>query len=405
MDIKIPALGESITEARIVRWLKRDGETVKLDEPIVEIETDKASDSIPAPADGALHITIKADQTAAVGAVIGAVESAKTPASRFPARHTAAKEKVNNGRPKTAAPLARRANEKESPAAPSARRASEGESRASEGEPPAVPLARRASEGESPALPSTKRASEEKLAQSASQGEKPARETRERMSPIRQRIAERLLAAQQTTATLTTFNEADMSAVTDVRARFKESFKEKNGVGLGLMSFFVKATVEALKTFPIVNARIDGNDIIWQHFYDVGVAVSTDRGLFVPILRDADRLSFADIEKRIVELAALVRDGKIEPAHLRGGTFTITNGGIFGSLLSTPLLNPPQAAILGMHAIQKRPIAVANEIVVRPMMNLALTYDHRLIDGRDAVQFLVRVKDLVENPLRFLLET
>jgi 2-oxoglutarate dehydrogenase E2 component (dihydrolipoamide succinyltransferase) len=230
------------------------------------------------------------------------------------------------------------------------------------------------------------------------------RETRVRMSGIRQRIAERLVESQRTTATLTTFNEADLSAVMALREKFKDKFKEKHGVGLGFMSFFVKAAVEALKMFPNANARIDGADVVQQHFYDIGVAVSTERGLMVPIIRDADRLSFVEIEKRIGELAVKARDGKISVSDLQGGTFTITNGGIFGSLLSAPILNPPQTAILGMHAIQKRPVAVGEQVVIRPMMYLALSYDHRLIDGREAVLFLVRIKECVEAPERMMLE-
>src|SRR5262249_55172202 len=226
------------------------------------------------------------------------------------------------------------------------------------------------------------------------------RETRERMSAIRQRIAERLVQSRLTTATLTTFNEADMSAINDLRSRYKDRFKEKYGVGLGFMSFFVKAAVEALKAFPLVNARIDGAEIVYQNFFDIGVAVSTDRGLIVPVIREADKLSFADIEKKIAELAALARDGKISVSHLQGGTFTITNGGVFGSLLSTPILNPPQCAILGMHTIQRRPVVIGEQIVARPMMYLALSYDHRLIDGREAVQFLVTIKECVQNPGR-----
>ena len=230
------------------------------------------------------------------------------------------------------------------------------------------------------------------------------RETRQRMSVIRQRIAQRLLASQQTTASLTTFNEADMSAIMDLRARYKDKFKEKAGVNLGFMSFFVKAVVEALKAFPVVNARIDENDVVYQHFYNVGVAVSTEKGLMVPVLHDADRLSFGDIEKAIGAVAVKARDGKITPQDLTGGTFTITNGGIFGSMMSTPILNPPQCAILGMHSIQKRAVVKDDQIVIRPMMYLALTYDHRLVDGREAVQFLVRIKECIENPERLLLE-
>jgi 2-oxoglutarate dehydrogenase E2 component (dihydrolipoamide succinyltransferase) len=224
------------------------------------------------------------------------------------------------------------------------------------------------------------------------------------MSLIRRRIAERLLESQQTTATLTTFNEADMSAIIELRQRYNERFEKKHGIKLGFMSFFVKAVVEALKAFPIINARIDGQHIVYHHYYDIGVAVSTDRGLIVPVIRDADRLSFAQIESAIAELARKAREGRITLQDLEGGTFTITNGGVFGSLLSTPILNPPQSAILGMHAIQKRAVVVQDQIVIRPMMYLALSYDHRLIDGREAVQFLVRVKECIENPAVLMLD-
>jgi 2-oxoglutarate dehydrogenase E2 component (dihydrolipoamide succinyltransferase) len=224
------------------------------------------------------------------------------------------------------------------------------------------------------------------------------------MSSIRQRIAERLVAAQAAAAILTTFNEADLSGVMALRAKYKEPFQKKYGVGLGLMSFFVKAAVEALKAFPLVNSRIEGTDVVTPHYYHVGVAVSTEKGLMVPVLRHADRLSFADVEKGLAALAEKARAGKITVDDLQGGTFTITNGGIFGSLLSTPLLNPPQSGILGMHTIQKRPVAVEDQVVIRPMMYLALSYDHRLIDGREAVSFLVRIKECVENPERLLLE-
>jgi 2-oxoglutarate dehydrogenase E2 component (dihydrolipoamide succinyltransferase) len=224
------------------------------------------------------------------------------------------------------------------------------------------------------------------------------------MTTIRQRIAERLLSAQQNAAILTTFNEADMSAILALRGKYKEPFQKKHGVALGFMSFFVKACVEALKAYPAVNARIDGADIVYQHFYDFGVAVSTERGLMVPVLRDVDQMGFADVEKGIAALAQKAREGKIAVSDLQGGTFTITNGGVFGSLLSTPILNPPQSGILGMHAIQKRPIAVGDEVAIRPMMYLAFSYDHRLIDGREAVSFLVRVKECLEAPDRLLLE-
>jgi 2-oxoglutarate dehydrogenase E2 component (dihydrolipoamide succinyltransferase) len=228
--------------------------------------------------------------------------------------------------------------------------------------------------------------------------------TRQPMSALRRRIAERLLQSQQTTATLTTFNECDMSAVMELRTKFKDKFKEKHGVGLGFMSFFVKACVETLKAYPMVNGRIDADDVVYHNYYDLGIAVSSEKGLTVPVLRGCDRLSFSQIEKAVGELAVKARDGKLKPDDLTGGTFTITNGGVFGSMMSTPILNPPQSAILGMHAITKRPVVVNDAVVVRPMMYLALSYDHRLIDGRDAVLFLVRVKECVENPERLLLE-
>jgi 2-oxoglutarate dehydrogenase E2 component (dihydrolipoamide succinyltransferase) len=392
-------VGESITEGRLARWLKPDGATVQADEMIVELETDKASQEIAAPAAGVLTIVVKEGETVQVGAVIGRIEEkvgAEKPAPKAAARAEAAKP----AEPKPAEPPAKAA------------------------EPVLSPAARRvAAEADlDPAsIPGTGRGGrvtkEDALAAKAAppptgdgqrttaNGQRTTRETRTRMSSIRQRIAERLVQSQQSTATLTTFNEADMTAIGELRARYKDRFKEKHGVGLGFMSFFVKAVVEALKAYPVVNSRIDGHDVVQQYFYDVGVAVSTDRGLMVPVVRDADQLSFAAIEKRIGELAVKARDGKIAVADLQGGTFTITNGGVFGSLLSTPILNPPQSAILGMHTIQRRPVVVNDQIVIRPMMYLALSYDHRLIDGRDAVLFLVRVKECVENPERLLLET
>jgi 2-oxoglutarate dehydrogenase E2 component (dihydrolipoamide succinyltransferase) len=230
------------------------------------------------------------------------------------------------------------------------------------------------------------------------------RETRQRMSGLRQKIAQRLVEVQQTAAILTTFNEADMSRVMDLRALYKEPFQKKHGISLGFMSFFIKATIDALKAFPAVNARIEGNEIVFLNYFDIGVAVSTERGLMVPVVREADRLTFAEIEKTIAGFATKAREGKITVDDLTGGTFTITNGGTFGSLMSTPIINPPQSGILGMHAIKKRPVVVDDQIVIRPMMYLALSYDHRLIDGREAVSFLVKVKDGIENPERLLLE-
>jgi 2-oxoglutarate dehydrogenase E2 component (dihydrolipoamide succinyltransferase) len=392
IDIKVPSVGESITEARVVRWLKQDGEYIDADEPVVEMETDKASDTIPAPAAGIVRIVAKPDQTVAVGAVIGRIEPGQPP-PKSERRESASEKKQPAPKPaENAAPT-------EKVLSPAAKRIVAEEkldvaSIEGTGRDGRITKEDALTAAAKPAAPPREREAQKPI----------ERETRERMSPIRQRIAERLLQSQQTTATLTTFNEADMSAINDLRSRYKDRFKEKHGVGLGFMSFLVKAAVEALKAFPLVNARLDGAEIVYQNFYDIGVAVSTERGLMVPVLRDADQLSFADIEKKIAELAALARDGKISIADLQGGTFTITNGGVFGSLFSTPILNPPQCAILGMHAIQKRPVVVGEQIVIRPMMYLALSYDHRLIDGREAVQFLVTIKECVENPGRLLLE-
>jgi 2-oxoglutarate dehydrogenase E2 component (dihydrolipoamide succinyltransferase) len=392
VDIKVPSAGESITEGTIARWLKPNGAMVQANEPILEIETEKAASEVIAPATGVLVITAKEGDRVAVGAVVGKIDTEAKP---------------------TAKP-----EPKPVPSAPSPDRR-HGEKKL---EPILSPAARQlaADAGvDAAALKGTGRGGrvikEDVLAHVAPQP-KPApppepapapaagREARVRMTPIRQRIAERLLQAQQNAAILTTFNEADMSAVMALRARFKESFQKKHGVGLGLMSFFVKAAVEALKAHPNVNGRIDGGDIVHHNYYDIGVAVSTEKGLMVPVLRGAEKLSFAQIEKTIADLAAKARDNKITVSDLSGGTFTITNGGVFGSLLSTPILNPPQSAILGMHTIQKRPVAVGEEVAVRPMMYLALSYDHRLIDGREAVSFLIRVKECIESPERLLLE-
>ncbi|HYV35772.1 MAG TPA: dihydrolipoyllysine-residue succinyltransferase [Gemmataceae bacterium] len=360
VPIKVPTIGESITEGTIVSWHKKNGDFVREGDPLFELETEKATTTIPAPASGTLQITAKEDATVAIGAVVGQIDdSAKSPA---------AEEK----KPAPAAQPVARSEIQQPPA------------------PPAAPAPTQAPvETHEPVKPSTPSGGGER---------------RQRMSAIRQRIAERLLASQKNTATLTTFNEADMSAVIALRTRYKESFKDKHQVNLGFMPFFVKACVSALKAFPVVNAFLDGSDIVFHDSYHIGVAVSTEKGLMVPVLRDTDRMSFAQIDQVIADLAAKARDGKIAVQDLQGGTFTITNGGVFGSLLSTPILNPPQSAILGMHTIQKRPIAVDDQVVIRPMMYLALSYDHRLIDGREAVQFLVRVKECVERPERLLLE-
>lgn len=396
VQVKVPSPGESVTEGRIAKWYVPSGTAVKVDDPLFELESDKAAQTVTAQTAGVLTIQVPEGELVAIGAVVAEIDPAGQPT-------------VVSREPKASVP------------APAAKDAGTGLSPATEG-PFASPAAQRVLAergldtaqvpGSGPRGLVTKEDAvgfRPPVAKPAPNGPlvSPApvagpRETRQPMSMIRRRIAERLLESQATTATLTTFNEADLSAIMDLRARYNEKFEKKYGVKLGFMSVFVKAAVDALKAFPTVNARIDGPDLVTQHFYDISVAVSTEKGLTVPVLRDVDRLGFADIEKAIAELAKKAKDGKLTPQDMMGGTFTITNGGTFGSMMSTPILNPPQAAILGMHAIQKRPVAVGDEVKIRPMMYLALSYDHRLIDGREAVQFLVRIKECVENPERML---
>lgn len=420
IDIKVPTVGESITEGTITRWYKKDGEVLRNMEPAFELETEKATTDVPAPAGGLLRILVPEGSTVAIGAVVGRLEPA------------GAEAKPAAAPPKTEPSIAVSTQpplDKDRLAA--AKATSDGNRSAPAATPPAgevllSPAAKHLAQ-ETNLDPSRvhgtgtsgrvlkedvmRHLEEQKAAPAAAPtAEKPPvaptsqRETRKRMSPIRQRIAERLLKAQQNAAILTTFNEADMSGVMALRQTYKEAFKSKYGVGLGFMSFFIKASINALRSFPIANARIDGADVVYSEDYHIGVAVSTERGLMVPVIRSAQNLSFAALEKTVADLAVKARDGKISVDDLQGGTFTITNGGTFGSLLSTPILNPPQSAILGMHAIQKRPVVVDDEIVIRPMMYLALSYDHRLIDGREAVQLLVRIKECIEHPDRLLLE-
>ena len=398
VDIKVPSVGESISEGTISRWLKPNGASVEANEPILEIETEKAASEVTAPADGVLVIGAKEGDRVAVGAVVGKID-------------TNAAAKVNSPpAPAAVSPNAKPAATKTEPLlSPAARQVAadngvDTKQLTGTGREGRVikedVVAQIANKPQAPPAKTEPVVAVEPVPTPSAAG----RETRVRMTPIRQRIAERLLQAQQNAAILTTFNEADMSALMALRTKYKEAYQKKHGVGLGFMSFFAKAVVEALNAFPAVNARIDGADIVYQNFYDLGVAVSTEKGLMVPVLRNVDQLSFAQIEKGIAELAVKARDNKITVNDLTGGTFTITNGGIFGSLLSTPILNPPQSAILGMHAIQKRPVAVDDQVVIRPMMYLAMSYDHRLIDGREAVGFLVRVKECIESPERLLLE-
>jgi len=425
VPIKVPAVSESISEGILARWLRPDGSTVKADEPLYELETDKASQVFNAPTAGVLKIRAAEGETVAVGSEVGSIDpSGRTAAAPVPVARPAPAQAAPAPPPAPVAEVSQAAAIESRPADSGA---------ASNGGVATMPLAPavrrivaeshvdpaaiegtgrggRLTKGDVLAhlqAPTPTAALEPRTAPPPASGPPASsgpRESRKRMSGLRQKIAQRLVEAQQTAAILTTFNEADMSRVMDLRARYKDSFKTKHGVGLGFMSFFVKATIEALKAFPNVNGRVDGTDIVTNHAYDIGVAVSTERGLMVPVIRDADRLSFAGIEKEIGQYAAKARDNKISVTDLQGGTFTITNGGVFGSLLSTPILNPPQSGILGMHSIQKRPVAVDDQVVIRPMMYLALSYDHRIVDGREAVSFLVRIKECIEAPERLMLE-
>ena len=359
-DIKIPALGESVAGGQIAKWHFKEGDHVKTGDILLTLETDKVAAEVTAETSGALHIGKQAGEDVEVGAVVGQIyESAATPAAKAEAPKPAPAA--------AAAPAPAAKVEAEKPAkAPEAKVAPK---------PEPAPAAKAAPEG---------------------------RVTRKKMSPLRRKIADQLVTAQRTAAILTTFNECDMSNVMSLRSKLQDSFVAKNGVKLGFMSFFIKAVVEALKAVPQVNVRVDGEEIVQNHFFDIGVAVGTERGLIVPVLRDADQKSFAELEKDILGYAAKSKEGKIQVSDLTGGVFTISNGGVYGSLLSTPIINPPQSAILGMHSIQQRPVAVDGQVVIRPMMYLALSYDHRVVDGKEAVSVLIRIKDCIENPARML---
>ncbi len=416
-DIIVPPLGESVTEATVARWLKQPGDAVAVDDPLVELETDKVTLEVNAPAAGTLaEVLVPKDGNIAVGGVLGRIadgngkpaakaEGKAAPAAPAPQLRTP----IQSPQPKVDVPKAPMAPAPQADvvarSGPAVRRLVE-ETKA---EPARIPASGRdgrltkgdvltaLDKGAAAPAPAAVQAAIPVIAR-----ETGPREERVRMTRLRKRIAERLKEAQNTAAMLTTFNEADMSAVMALRERYRESFEKKHGVRLGFMSFFVKACIVALKEIPAANAEIDGDDIVYKNHYDIGVAVGTEQGLVVPVVRDADALDFADIEKRVADLGRRARDGKLKLEELSGGTFTITNGGVYGSLMSTPILNPPQSAILGMHKIQQRPIIVGGQIVARPMMYLALSYDHRLVDGREAVTFLVRVKECVEDPERLL---
>ncbi len=401
-EIRVPTLGESVTEATIGKWFKKPGEAVAVDEPLVELETDKVTIEVPAPAAGVLsEIAAKDGETVGVGALLGQIkEGAGAPAK--PAAVATAATPVKLAAP---APTA------DTPVAPSVRRiatetgvdpgavaGSGKDGRVTKGDMMAA-IERAASAPTPVAAPAAAVA-----VRAPSPADDASREERVKMSRLRQTIARRLKDAQNTAAMLTTFNEVDMSAVMAMRNQYKDLFEKKHGNKLGFMGFFVKACVQALKDIPAVNAEIDGTDLIYKNYYHVGIAVGTEKGLVVPVVRDADHLSLSQIEKAISDFGRRARDGALKIDEMQGGTFTITNGGVYGSLMSTPILNAPQSGILGMHKIQERPVAIGGKIEIRPMMYLALSYDHRIVDGREAVTFLVRVKELLEDPARIVLD-
>jgi 2-oxoglutarate dehydrogenase E2 component (dihydrolipoamide succinyltransferase) len=430
IEIKIPSVGESVQEAVLAEWFKQDGDTVRKDDPLFVIETDKVTLEVVAEADGVLKINVQAGETVAIGTVVGSIQTTGSPAESKPPAKTEkdepekSKQRADKDQADPAALQKEKApSEKASPAQPAAT--------ASQRAAADIPLA-----------PSVRRlVAEKKLDVSKIQGTGPsgrinkgdvllylenapagipeesdapatwteraesaAAEERKPMSPILRCIAERLLASKQSTAMLTTINEIDMARAMEIRSLYKEAFAKRHGVSLGFMSFFVKACVEALKEVPEINAFIDGSDIVYHNYQHIGVAVGTERGLVVPVIRHAERMSFAQVEKAIVDYVTKIKDNRLELADLEGGTFTVSNGGVYGSLLSTPILNMPQSGILGMHKIEKRPVVIDDQIAIRPMMYVALSYDHRIVDGKGAVTFLKRVKEFVENPERMALE-
>jgi 2-oxoglutarate dehydrogenase E2 component (dihydrolipoamide succinyltransferase) len=401
-DIRVPTLGESVTEATVGKWFKQPGDAVAVDEPLVELETDKVTLEVPAPAAGVLsEVAVKNGDTVAVGALLGQIKEGtgakpKTPA---PAARPAETSKQAPATPQKAA---------EMPTPPSVRKLA-AESGLDPSKVSGTGLHGQVTKGDM--LSAIERAAAQPTPVSApvqmrapSPADDAAREERVHMTRLRQTIARRLKDAQNTAAMLTTFNEVDMSAVMHLRNQYKDLFEKKHGVKLGFMGFFVRACIQALKEIPAVNAEIDGADIVYKNYYHIGIAVGTDKGLVVPVVRDAQTMSLAEIEKTIADFGRRARDGNLKIEEMQGGTFTITNGGVYGSLMSTPILNAPQSGILGMHKIQERPVVIAGKIDARPMMYLALSYDHRIVDGREAVTFLVRVKEGLEDPARVVLD-
>ncbi len=370
LEVKIPPMGESISTGVLAKWHVADGDVVKKDQPLFELETDKITSEGTAEAAGKISLKVAAGTEVKIGQAVATIDTAATATAPAPAAPAPAPAKEAAPAPKAAEPAKAAA--------------------------PAATPAPAAKAAPAPAKPAAPAPAPKPLAP----GE---RQTRRKLSPLRQRIAQRLVSAQHEAAMLTTFNEVDMSAVMELRKKYQDDFVKKNGVKLGFMSFFVRAAVHALREVPALNAQLDGDHVVENHYYDIGVAVSTEKGLMVPVIRNCDSLGMAGIESAIGDAAKRARDGKITLADLEGGVFTITNGGIFGSMLSTPILNPPQSGILGLHAINERPVAINGQVVIRPMMYLALSYDHRLVDGKEAVTFLVKVKQAIEEPARLLL--
>ncbi|HEY9211388.1 MAG TPA: 2-oxoglutarate dehydrogenase complex dihydrolipoyllysine-residue succinyltransferase [Ancylobacter sp.] len=413
-EIRVPTLGESVTEATIGKWFKKAGDTVAADEPIVELETDKVTIEVPAPAAGVLsEIIVKDGETVGVGALLGSIGAGSGEAKAAPTAAPVAAPAPKAEAPKAEAPKAAAPapTKSEAPAGsngpaveklsaesginPAMLAGSGKDGRVTKGDMLAA-IANPPTTAPAPAAPVAARA--------PSSADDASREERVKMTKLRLTIARRLKDAQNAAAMLTTFNDVDMSAVMALRAQYKDMFEKKHGVKLGFMGFFTKAVIQALKDVPEVNAEIDGQDLVYKNYYHIGIAVGTDKGLVVPVVRNADELSIAGIEKNIAALGRKARDGKLGIEDMQGGTFTITNGGIYGSLMSTPILNAPQSGILGMHRIEERPVVVKGQIVARPMMYLALSYDHRIVDGKGAVTFLVRVKEALEDPTRLVLD-
>ncbi|MBY5408519.1 2-oxoglutarate dehydrogenase complex dihydrolipoyllysine-residue succinyltransferase [Rhizobium leguminosarum] len=415
-EIRVPTLGESVSEATVGTWFKKVGDAIKADEPILEIETDKVTIEVPAPASGTLsEIVVAAGETVGLGALLGQIAegaaAAAAPAAAAPAAAPAQPAAAAQPAPVAAAAASSSsASVSTMPPAPAASKmlaennlsADQIDGSGKRGQVLKGDVIAAVAKGIS--APAAAPAATPAAARGPSTVEDASREERVKMTRLRQTIAKRLKDAQNTAAMLTTYNEVDMKAVMDLRNKYKDIFEKKHGVKLGFMGFFTKAVTHALKELPAVNAEIDGTDVIYKNYCHVGMAVGTDKGLVVPVIRDADQMSIAEIEKELGRLAKAARDGSLSMADMQGGTFTITNGGVYGSLMSSPILNAPQSGILGMHKIQERPVAIGGQVVIRPMMYLALSYDHRIVDGKEAVTFLVRVKESLEDPERLVLD-